>query len=76
MVASSKAEALRLAAFIKPMDGYVEVSVRESVVIVFTAESQSMKSMGKERFQASKTAVLELLAVILECDVTELGRAA
>ncbi len=76
MVASSKAEALRLAAFIKPMDGYAEVSVRESVVIVFTAESQSMKAMGKERFQASKTAVLELLAVILECEVTELGRAA
>jgi hypothetical protein len=76
IVASSRAEALRLAAFIKPMDSYAVVSVRESVVIVWTAESQSMKAMGKERFQASKTAVLELLAVMLECGVTELGRAA
>lgn len=76
IVASSKAEALRLAAFIKPMDSYAVVTVREGVVIVYTAESQSMKAMGKERFQASKTAVLELLAVILECEVTELGRAA
>ena len=38
--ASSKAEALRLAAFIKPMDSYAVVTVRESVVIVYTAESQ------------------------------------
>ncbi|AZO77521.1 MULTISPECIES: hypothetical protein [unclassified Bosea (in: a-proteobacteria)] len=76
IVVSSKAEALRLAAFIKPMDGYAVVSVRECVVIVWTAESQSLKAMGKQRFQDSKTAVLELLSVILECEVTELGRAA
>jgi hypothetical protein len=76
IVASSKAEAQRLAAFIKPMDSFSLVSVRECVVIVWTAESQSMKAMGKERFQASKDAVLELLAVIIECDATEIGRAA
>lgn len=76
IVASSKAEALRLAAFVKPIDSYAVVTVREAVVTVWTAESQSQRAMGKERFQASKTAVLELLALMIGTDPVELGRAA
>lgn len=76
IVASSKAEAQRLAAFVKPMDSYAVVTARESVVTVYTAESQSMKAMGKQRFQESKDAVLSLLAAMIGTDPVELGRAA
>lgn len=76
IVAASKAEAQRIAAFVKPMDGYAVVTVRDAVVTVWTAESQSMRAMGKERFQASKTAVLELLSLMIGADPVELGRAA
>lgn len=61
-VASSKAEAVRLAAFIRPTDEYALVSVEGAVVTVWTAQSQSMKAMGKEAFGASKKAVLEFVA--------------
>lgn len=61
-VAASKAEALRLAAFIRPVDEYAIVSVHEATVLVWTAQSQSMKAMGKARFQQSKQAVLDYAA--------------
>jgi hypothetical protein len=59
---SSKAEAQRIAAFIKPMDSFAVVVVREATVAVYTAKSQSMKAQGKKDFQESKAAVLEILA--------------
>jgi hypothetical protein len=65
IVCSSKAEAQRLSAFIKPMDDYAIVTAREGVVTVYTAKSQSMKAMGKEEFQASKQAVLDALEEML-----------
>ena len=76
IVASSRSEALRLAAFIKPMDTYAVVTAREAVVTVYTAESQSMRAMGKQRFQQSKTDVLDLLAAIIGVGPVEIGRAA
>jgi hypothetical protein len=59
-VASSKAEALRLAAFMKGFDDYALVTVAGTVVNVFTAQSQSMKAMGKKAFQDSKQACLDI----------------
>ncbi|MBO6755432.1 MAG: hypothetical protein JJ902_03840 [Roseibium sp.] len=61
IVCSSKAEAQRMAAFIKPMDEYAVVLCRECVVKVFTAQTQSKKAMGATLFQESKTAVLDWL---------------
>lgn len=65
LVASSKAEAVRLAAFVKPMDTYAVVVVTDATVTVWTAKSQSMKAMGKATFQASKDAVLTILADLI-----------
>lgn len=80
IVCASKAEALRVAAFIKPMDDYAVVTVRESVVRVYTAQSQSTKAMGKQVFQASKQAVLDALDALLGVETGEtaanIGRAA
>lgn len=64
-VASSKAEAMRLSAYIRPMDEYALVSVDGPVVTTWTARSQDMRSMGKKEFQRSKDAVLNVLAELI-----------
>jgi hypothetical protein len=74
VVCASKAEAKRVAAFIKPMDDYAVVIVREAVVIVYTAKSQSVRAMGKQEFQASKEAVLNVLADLLGTPVAAIPK--
>lgn len=74
--ASSKAEALRLAAFIRPIDEFSVVTVTEATVTRFTAKSQSNKAMGKAEFQASKTRVLEIIAGMIGVDRRELPKEA
>lgn len=80
IVCASKAEAQRVAAFIKPMDDFAIVVVSEATVKVYTAKSQSLKAMGKKVFQDSKTAVLDLLSSMVGISAKELdanaGRAA
>lgn len=71
-VCSSKAEALRLAAFIKPVDEYAVVVAKEATVIRYTAKSQSMKAMGKEEFQRSKDSVLGIVSEMLGTSVKAL----
>lgn len=65
IVCASKAEAQRVAAFVKPMDDYAVVVVREAVVRVYTAQSQSYKAMGKKDFAESKERVLDEIAKLL-----------
>ncbi len=65
IVASSKAEAKRIAAFVKPMDDFAVVVVKEATVIVATAKSQSVRAMGRKEFQESKQAVLEIAAEMI-----------
>lgn len=64
-VARSKSEAVRLAAFIKPLNDYAVIVASECVVTVMTAKSQSRAAMGNKDFQASKTAVLEVVARLI-----------
>lgn len=73
---ASRAEAERVAAFIKPIDDYAIVVAREATVIVWTAKSQSMRAMGKEAFQKSKDDVLRVLSELIGADVTTLHNAA
>lgn len=79
-LAASKAEALRLAAFVRPCDEYALVTVREMVVTVWTARSQSMRAMGRRDFQASKDAVLDAISALIGVSADSLrantGRAA
>ncbi|WEX10337.1 hypothetical protein [Chelativorans sp. AA-79] len=74
IVCSSKAEALRLAAFIRPLDEYGVVRVDGAVVTRYTAKSQSMRAMGKREFQASKEKVLDVIASMIEVSRDELQR--
>lgn len=61
IVCASKAEAERVRAFIQPIDQYAIVVTSEATVKVFTAQSQSMRAMGKKAFQDSKQRVLEIV---------------
>lgn len=72
-VASSKAEALRLAAFVKPMDEYAVVVVRECVVVVWTAQSQSRRAMGGKTFNQSKEKVLDRASAMIGVTVESLA---
>lgn len=72
VVCGSRAEALRVAAFIRPMDEYAVVSVSGATVVVLTAKSQSKKAMGKDEFQRSKTAIMDVVAEMLGISVDQL----
>lgn len=76
VVASSKAEATRLAALLTHLateaHGYALADVRGNVVTLRTPWSQSCRAMGREVFQQSKTAILEAAAQLLEVEVEAL----
>jgi len=76
IVCASKIEARRIAAFIRPIDDYAVVIVEGAVIAQFTAKSQSATAMSKAEFQASKDAVLGILAEMIGVDPTTLARAA
>lgn len=66
LVCSSKAEALRVARFMRPIDEYAVITVQGTTVTRYTAQSQSYRAMGKEEFQRSKEMVLDQLARLLD----------
>jgi hypothetical protein len=76
IVASSMAEAQRIAAFVKPMDDFAVVTVKDAVIRVWTAKSQSVKAMGAKDFQASKQDVLDFLDDLLGVERGSTERAA
>ncbi len=76
IVAASAAEAARVAAFVRPLDDYAIVVTHEATVIVWTAKSQSMRAMGKEAFEQSKTDTLRVLSDLIGADVSALHHAA
>lgn len=72
LVASSRAEAMRLAAFVRPMDEFAVVTTEVCVVTVYTAKSQSMRAMGRKEFAASKEAVLGIVAEMIGVTLADL----
>lgn len=71
-VASSKAEAVRIAAMLRPIDDTAVVIVKDCVVARMTAKSQRYRAMGKADFQASKEAVLDIVAGLAQTTPAEL----
>lgn len=65
IVCASKAEAQRIAAFMKPLDQYAIIAVSEATVRIYTAQSQSKKAMGAADFQKSKQDVLDFIDGLL-----------
>lgn len=70
---ASKAEAQRVAAFIRPTDEFALITVMGSTVTRYRAQSQSLKAMGKATFAASKDAVLDILAGMVGVPVATLA---
>lgn len=74
--AGSKAAAVRVAAAFRSREEFSITIVRGPLVVIRTAKSQSRRTMDKEEFQTSKTAIMEIIAGILGITVEEVGRAA
>jgi len=74
MVCSSKGEAMRFAAFVKPMDDFAVVDTDGLVVTVYTAKSQSMRAMNKAEFQRSKDDVLRVISEMIGTDAATLQK--
>lgn len=56
--------------------GYALAQVRGPVLTVWTPESQSLRAMGHERFQASKNAIMDWIAAQLGVSADDLRGAA
>ncbi len=69
---ASKAEAIRVAAFIRPIDEFAVVVTNGATVTRFTAKSQSKRAMGAKEFQDSKTKIMEVIARMLGVEPGEL----
>lgn len=72
--AGSNAAALRVAAYMRRKDEYAYVVVRGGVAVERVAKSQSRRMMNKAEFQASKTALLEIVGAMIGVDPATLGR--
>jgi len=75
IVSASKAEALRLASFIRPMDDFAIVTTEGATVTVWTAKSQNLRSMDKATFTRSKDDVLCYLGSLLSVPASEIKKA-
>jgi len=80
IVCASKAEAQRVAGFIRPLDDFAVVVASECVVTIYTAKSQSIRAQGKKDFQRSKDRVLDIVSAMIGVGADDLkknvGRAA
>jgi hypothetical protein len=74
----SDSRAERLARFLRRSDQredvYSIVEVSGPVVNKFTAESQKLRTMGKDRFEASKRAILEWMADLISVEPEDLAK--
>jgi hypothetical protein len=60
------AAALRVASYARGEDDFAHVVTRGPLVVVRKAKSQSRRAMAKDEWQASKTAILEWVAGLLD----------
>lgn len=72
--AKDPAEARKLAIALRRASPYAVLKVRGDVVVHFEAESQSRPAMKKERFEASKADVLEMVASMARTTSTQLKK--
>jgi hypothetical protein len=73
-VCETPGHAMNLAAFVRSVDTYAVISVRGNVVLIYEAKSQSAAAMGREMFQASKDAVLDVLSEMIRAKPADLRK--
>jgi len=74
--AGTGAAALRVAASLRKREEFSLVVVRGAFVVIRSPKSQSRRAMRKDEFQASKTAIMEVVAGMLGVSSEELSRRA
>ena len=72
----NESEASKLALSLRNIDEYSIIRILGDVVQRFEPESQSMRSMKKERFEASKRDVLDLIASMARTTASQLNKEA
>lgn len=72
MAADSPEAAQQIAAFARPIDPYSVIRVEDCSVSIWTAWSQDYEHMDKEKFAASKRAVLDWLSRLIGVSVESL----
>lgn len=72
--AGSNTVAVRIASLARQYDDFALISVNDALVIIRRAKSQKTNAMNKEDFQASKTAVLEIVSDLIGVTPDELAR--
>ena len=73
--AGSNAAAIRVARGFRQHDDFCMAMISGSYVAVRTAKSQSRKAMGNEEFQASKSAIIEIISALIGVSAVELQHA-
>ena len=76
IVTKDSDNALVMISLVEAFDEFSICQVAGNIVTVWTAKSQSMRSMGKHKFDASKTAVLNYLASLIGVSVDDLTQGA
>ncbi len=76
IVCASKAQAHEIAATIRPLDEYALILPFDNIIKIWTAKSQSFRSMPKGEFQQSKERVLEIVSAMVGVKPRELEEAA
>ncbi len=72
IAAQTDFEARKIEALVGSYDQFAVIKRSGNIVTVWTAESQSMRAMNKERFQKSKTDVLDEAAALIGVTPDEL----
>ena len=72
MVCETVVDAARFASMLGRMNDDAVIVTKGRTIKVYTAKSQSMRSMDKVEFQKSKIAVLDLVAEMIGTSATEL----
>lgn len=77
---NNRTDALKAAAFMRPMDEFSVVTTKGATVTRYSAKSQSYQAMGKDDFNRSKSAVLDVVSSMIGLSREQLeenaGRAA
>lgn len=76
VVCDTVADAVRLAALARGLDGFAVIVVKKNIVQIFTAKSQSIRTMKSDDFKASKKAVLDYLSGMIGVTPGELNKSA
>lgn len=74
MTATSKAEAMRIAAFLRPVDEFSIVDTQGASVTRYTAKSIAGRALDRKSFQEVKDRVLGVLADLIDVDPAELSK--